>query len=60
MYHIYHAMACIYIVYEMYIPIYVWYIVLKANYAFLYISGFNIILSSTMALVYRIELHINT
>jgi hypothetical protein len=33
---------------------------LKVNYAFLYISGFNIILSSTMSLVCTTELHINT
>jgi hypothetical protein len=39
---------------------YVWYIVLKVNYAFLYISGFNIILSSTMSLVCCIELCITT
>ncbi len=39
---------------------YVWYIDLKANYSFLYISGFNIILSSTMTLVCRIDLRINT
>ncbi len=40
---------------------YVWYIVLKTNYAFLlvYMSGFNIILSSTrvMSLVCSIELY---
>ncbi len=41
-------------------PRYVWYMVLKANYVFLYISGFNIILSSTIAFVCSIELLINT
>ncbi len=35
------------------------YEVLRENYAFLNISCFNIRLSSTMALVYSIELHIN-
>ncbi len=39
---------------------YVWYIVLKTNYDFLQLSRFNIILSSTMALVCSIEIHINT
>ncbi len=38
---------------------YVWYTDLKANYAFLYISGY-ILLSSTMSLVCSIELRINT
>ncbi len=33
--------------------------VLKDNYAFLNISCFNIRLSSSIALVYSIELHIN-
>ena len=34
--------------------------VLKENYAFWNLSGFNITLSLSMAMVYSIELHINT
>ncbi len=39
---------------------YVWYIVLKAKHDLLQLSRFNIIFSSTVALVCSIEVHINT